>query len=111
MKPRGGDRHERRSLYADDWVSDGEREDLGDAEAGALALQRRIDAGHGRPTFEPTAADVVKDRDDLPADTGRRDTDVVREILAYRQACLDGRPLPWREEAAKDVYSDDEADE
>lgn len=97
MRLRNSRKDERRSLYADDWVTDAERDDLGDEAAAALALRRHGDARRGRPAFEPTEGDVVHDRAGLPTG-GRRDKAVVVEIEAYRRAVLAGQPLPWRDD-------------
>lgn len=90
----------RRSLYADDYVTKGEREYLGDEEASALAMDRRIALGVGQPSYAPGPDDVGQDREDALAGRGSA-ADVYEEVWAWRQAVMDGRALPFRDEAGQ----------
>lgn len=98
MRPRGGRQQTRPSLYADDHLEHGERAYYGDDVALDIALERYLEATHRyvAPGIDPEV-DLVDERpDDL--EQGRAD-EVALEVLAWRAAAVDGRPLAWRKDS------------
>lgn len=84
-------------MWADQYVTERERQRLGDDEAARLAHRRRTVKAWARPPFEPSEGDVSAERPEVTASDRR--TDEARQILAERARILDGRHgLPFRDE-------------
>lgn len=95
MRPRGGRQVARPSLYADDYLEPGERAYFGDDEALDIAEERYHEP---RARYVPPEPDVVDERPEVDDD---REDDAAREVLDWRAAVLDGRPLAWRTKGAQ----------
>lgn len=94
MRPRGGRQQARPSLYADDHLGPGERDYYGDDEGLDIAEERYHEA---RVRYVAPEPDVVDERPEVDDD---RADDAAREVMDWRAALLDGRPLAWRTKGA-----------
>lgn len=98
MRPRGSRQQTRPSLWADDHVTEDERAHLGDRIALDVAHERHLEATHRYRAPEVDPEDDLTDR--RPDDLDEQRTDEVAvEVMSWRAAVLDGRPLAWREDA------------
>lgn len=98
MQPKRRRQTGRPSMYADDFLAPDERRDLGDDEAMNLALDRSLAARRRHRPAPVTEDDVTAVRPEVEQD---RDDETAREVLAWRAALLDGRPLAWRTKGPK----------
>lgn len=88
----------RPSLFADDYLAEGDRDYYGDDVALDLALDRYVEATERHRRTEPDLDPDVDIIDERPEVDEQRTDDVALEVFAHRRALLTGRgPLAWRE--------------
>lgn len=98
MRPWKRGNTDARSPFADDYVSEAERDAYGDDDAAVIAQERRNVrlAIHPHAPLDPEQ--VAGHRDELPEQDPI--TDATVEVIAQRLHLLGGRPgLPWRSDA------------
>lgn len=100
MRARGGRQYTRPSLFADDFLEADERAYFGDDVALDIAVERHTEASrrYVAPDIDPDVDLLAGRPDDLDA---ARTDDVAVEVMSWRAAVLDGRPLAWRTKGGK----------